>query len=418
MKAHTAIVAPMFWGYSMKSRKRLTGISSSRYAIILFSLAWMLIISACGAPSPVVAPSEPPTIAPTTAPTRVPTTAPTALPPTVAPTIAPTDTPPTPVPTIAPTTAPAPAPPVVTSDPITGAPALVRGALRQRPIVVMIDNHPSSYPQSGLDKAAVVFEALAEFGLTRFMAIYVPGIIPNATAIGPVRSARLYFVQWAMEFRGLYVHAGGAPQALEALQQTTSLVDVDALFRNKSAYFTRVSQRNAPHNLYTDSAALERALRDLAPEPFTDPTIGFLFKTDAPPDARPPSKRIEYFFIYREDPAGWTYDPATNSYLRLRRGRPAIDAVTGQQLRAKNVVVMEVPEAPIPDDDKGRIEQKVIGSGRARVFLDGVEREVMWRKNSPEGRLMFLDASGNEIAFNPGQIWIVALPSLENLTVS
>ncbi len=396
----------------MKSRKHFAGIRPYR-AYILLMLASALIMSACGASNPVAAPSEPPTTAPTVAPT----TAPTAPPPTAAPTIAPTDTPLTPVPTAVPTVAPT-APPVVTSDPITGAPALARGALQQRPIIVMIDNHPSSYPQSGLDKAAVVFEALAEFGLTRFMAVYAPGITPAATSIGPVRSARLYFVQWAMEFRGLYVHAGGAPQALEALQQTTSLIDVDALFRNRSIYFTRISQRAAPHNLYTDSATLERALRDLAPEPFADPNIGFLFKTDAPPDARPASRRIEYFFIYREDPAGWTYDPTTNSYLRLRRGRPAVDAVTGQQLRVKNVVVMEVPEAPIPGDDKGRIEQKVIGGGRARVFFDGVEREVTWRKDSPESRLLFLDASGNEVAFNPGQIWIVALPSLDNLTVS
>jgi hypothetical protein len=372
-------------------------------------LALVLIISACGAPNPVAAPSEP-TIAPTTAPT--------AAPPTAAPTTAPTDTPPTPVPMAVPTIAPTAAPTVVTSDPITGAPVLARGALQRRPVVVMIDNHPNAYPQSGLDKAAVVFEALAEFGLTRFMAVYAPGITPEATSIGPVRSARLYFVQWAMEFRGLYVHAGGAPQALELLQNTASLVDVDALFRDRSVYFTRVSQRAAPHNLYTDSATLERALRNLAPEPFADPNIGFLFKADAPPDARPSSRQIEYFFIYREDPAGWTYDPATNSYLRLRRGRPAIDAVTGQQLRVKNVVVMEVPEAPIPGDDKGRIEQMVIGGGRARVFFDGVEREVTWRKDSPESRLLFLDASGNEIAFNPGQIWIVALPSLDNLSVS
>ncbi len=396
----------------MKSRKPFIGVSPYR-AFILLSLAWALVISACGAPASVAVPTETPAAPP--APTLAPTPA-EALP-TAAPTDVPTETPPTAVPTAVPTAAPT-ALPIVTSDPITGAPALGRGALRERPIIVMIDNHPNAYPQSGLDKAAVVFEALAEFGLTRFMAIYVPGITPAASSIGPVRSARLYFVHWATEFRGLYVHAGGAPQALEALQQTTELVDVDALFRDKSVYFTRISQRAAPHNLYTDSAALERALRNVAPEPFADPNIGFLFKTDAPPDARPPSKRIEYFFIYREDPAGWTYDPATNSYLRLRRGRPAVDAVTGQQLRVKNVVVMEVPEAPIPGDDKGRIEQKVIGSGRARVFLDGVEREVTWRKDSPESPLLLLDAAGNEVAFNPGQVWIVALPSLDNLSVS
>lgn len=385
------------------------------FALSLVLIA-MLVVSACGSAAPAAptsapaAPTSEPTVAPTSEPTVAPTSAPTVAP-TNAPTVAPTN-----APTVAPTSAPAGS--GVIQDPITGAPALARGALQQPPIIVMIDNHPNAYPQAGLNNAAVVFEALAEFGLTRFMAIYAPGITPDAAAIGPVRSARLYFVQWAMGFRGLYVHAGGAPQALELLQNTTAVVDIDALFRTSSVYFGRSSERAAPHNLYTDSQALNAAVTTLAPGAFNDPNIGFLFKTDAPLEARPASKRIEYFFIYREDPAGWTYDPATNSYFRLRRGRPAIEASTGQQLWVKNVVVMEVTEAPIPGDDKGRIEQVVIGSGRARVFLDGVEREVTWRKDSAEAPLTFFDAAGNEVQFNPGQIWIVALPSLDNLSVS
>lgn len=132
-------------------------------AFFLLSLALVLMSGGCGAPNPVAAPSEP-----TTASTVASTSAPTDVPPTAAPTTAPTETPPASVPTAAPTIAPTATPPVVTSDPITGAPVLARGALQQRPIVVMIDNHPNAYPQSGLDKATVVFEALAEFGLTRF----------------------------------------------------------------------------------------------------------------------------------------------------------------------------------------------------------------------------------------------------------
>ncbi|MCS6939995.1 MAG: DUF3048 domain-containing protein, partial [Roseiflexus sp.] len=88
--------------------------------------------------------------------------------------------------------------------------AFERGTVIRRPYVVMIDNHPNAYPQTGLDKAAVVFEALAEAGITRFMAVYVPGVSPDVPSIGPVRSARLYFVRWAMGMRGMYIHAGGA----------------------------------------------------------------------------------------------------------------------------------------------------------------------------------------------------------------
>ncbi|PMP81673.1 MAG: DUF3048 domain-containing protein, partial [Roseiflexus castenholzii] len=103
--------------------------------------------------------------------------------------------------------------------PSRAPPAFERGTITRRPYVVMIDNHPNAYPQTGLDKAAVVFEALAEAGITRFMAVYVPGVSPDVSSIGPVRSARLYFVRWAMGMRGMYIHAGGAPDALRRARE-------------------------------------------------------------------------------------------------------------------------------------------------------------------------------------------------------
>jgi hypothetical protein len=317
-----------------------------------------------------------------------------------------------PPPTELPTATPNPV-----ADPITGAPALARGALRRRPLAVMIDNHPDAYPQAGLDRAAVVFEALAEFGITRFMALYAPGITPEAAQIGPVRSTRLYFAQWAMGFHPLYAHAGGSPQGLALVENTDELVNLDAEFNANIPYFGRTSDRVAPHNLYTSSADLERAAADLGVSDFDRPEVGFLFKTDAPEAQRPASEQINYFFLYQEDDAGWDYDPPTNGYLRLRRGRPARDAATGDQLWAKDVVVIEVPEGRIPGDEKGRIDQEVVGSGEARVFMDGVERAAKWRKDDAAAPLRFYDAAGSELALNAGPVWIAALPSLENLTV-
>lgn len=122
--------------------------------------------------------------------------------------------------------------------------------------------------------------------------------------------------------------------------------------------------------------------------------------------------------MYSEDDAAWVYDPATNSYSRLRRGKPAIDADSGAQLRTRNVVVMEVQEAPSTGDDKGRIEQQVVGTGKARLFVDGLRTRITWRKETAELPLLFVDAANQEVQFNIGQIWIVALPSLDNLKVS
>jgi hypothetical protein len=383
----------------------------SRLTLLL--IAGVIAVAGCGgAPAAPTAAPAAPTAAPA-APTPIP------VEPTIAPTVEPTIAP-TVAPTAAPTVAPSPTTaPLQTSDPITGAPALARGSLTQRPYILMLDNHPNAYPQTGLDKAAVVFEALAEFGLTRFMAVYIPGTVPEAQQIGPVRSARLYFVQWALGLRGIYGHAGGSPEALTLLAQTTDVIDLDALFRVSVGYYGRSNDRPAPHNLYTSGGALDQAALELnaGALPNAD-EIGFLFKSDAPEADRPASQLINYFFLYKEDDVSWQYDPATNSYLRIRRTAPARDAATGEQLRAKNVIVMEVFEAPIPGDDKGRIEQQVLGEGRARLFMDGLEREVIWRKSSAEAQLSFFDPTGAEVQLNPGQVWLVALPSLENLTVS
>jgi hypothetical protein len=378
-------------------------LSLKPFRLLALLLGGVIALAACGgqpsAPAPTAA-------APTVAPAA--TSAPTAQP---AATLAPTAT------NIPPTAAPQPsATPAPSSVVPTGAPGLARGALTQRPIIVMIDNHPDAYPQTGLDRAAVVFEALAEFGVTRFMAIYAPGITADAPQIGPIRSTRLYFAQWAMGFHALYAHAGGSPQGLELVESTDQLINLDALKKASGSYFARDSDHDAPHNLFSSSAELERAAKALGVADLAQPDLGFLFKSDAPAAQRPAAQQIGYFFIYREDDAGWNYDPQTNGYLRLRRGKPARDAATNAQLWAKDVVVLEIKEAPLADDAKGRIEQIVVGSGRARVFMDGIEREVTWRKDAPEAPLRFFDDSA-ETRLNAGPVWVVALPSLDNLTV-
>jgi len=369
-------------------------------------LGGVIALAACGGQPSAPAPTA---TAPAAAPAESrPTEQPTSAP---APTLASTAQP-------AATAAPQPsATPVSTSQAPGGAVGLARGALTQRPIVVMIDNHPDAYPQTGLDHAAVVFEALAEFGVTRFMAVFVPGITPEAPQIGPVRSTRLYFAQWALGLHALYAHAGGSPQGLDLVEGTDQLVNLDALKEANTSYFTRSSDRDPPHNLYTSSADLERAAKDRGVADLAQADLGFLFKSDMPEAQRPAGQQIDYFFIYREDDAGWSYDPKTNGYLRLRRGKPARDAATDRQLWAKDVVVLEIKEAPIADDPKGRIEQTVVGSGRARVFMYGVEREFTWRKDAPESPLRFFDDASAETRLNAGPVWIVALPSLDNLTI-
>jgi hypothetical protein len=278
----------------------------------------------------------------------------------------------------------------------------------------MIDNHPKAWPQSGLDKASLVFEALAEGGITRFMAVFQEGALPDAPEIGPVRSARLYFVHWAMGLQGVFMHAGGSPDALEVARTTDRLVNAEVLALPKYAH--RDNRRAAPHNLYTSSELLRTFVNDKDQSVPDDPQLGYLFDHLAPV-APPQATTINYRYVDPTFRAGWRYDPAINGYYRTSRDEPHLERVTGQQLWMRNVVVMEVPEALRAGDNQGRLDVQVIGSGPARIFSAGRQIEVTWRKDDAAAPLRFYDAQGQEVVFNVGSIWIAAIASLERLSV-
>jgi hypothetical protein len=276
----------------------------------------------------------------------------------------------------------------------------------------MIDNHPDAWPQSGLNNASLVFEALAEGGITRFMAVFADGALGNVPEIGPVRSARVYFVQWAMGLNAVFMHAGGSPDALALAGSTDRIVDADALVLPQ--YARRDNSRAAPHNLYTSS----ESLRTFAAEqrPFDDPQVGYVFNAVGPAQA-PQATTITYDFTDPLFRATWRYDQQTNAYYRWANGAPQVERNTNAQLRTRNLVVMEVPNAPRAGDAAGRLDLDVVGSGAARVFLAGQQIDATWRKNDAAAPLQFYDAQGQEIVFNVGSMWVAAVSSLEKLTV-
>ncbi len=278
----------------------------------------------------------------------------------------------------------------------------------------MIDNHPDAYPQSGLDRAAVVFEGLAEYGVTRFVALYADGVTPEASEIGPVRSTRVYFAQWAMGFHPVYAYAGGSPDGVALAQTTDQLVSFDAL--SELSYVWRDSLRIAPHNLYTSSAMLRRFADDKAVRALADTENGYLFESIAPDDAAE-AHAIDYYFLDRGSRAGFHYDAASNGYQRVMRGAPHRDRITDKQLWTRNVVVMQVSESARQGDAQQRIDQQVVGSGPARVFIAGRSMEATWRKEAEGTPLRFYDSTGQELVFNAGPIWIAAIPTFEHLTV-
>ncbi len=328
-----------------------------------------------------------------------------AAPPTEAVIYLPTATPP---PSDTPTPPPRPTP-AMPDDPLTGLP-VARARTQLRPIIVMIDNHPDAVPQSGLDKAAVVYEALAEGGITRFMAVF-DAASPAADEIGPVRSARIYYVNWALPYHPIYVHAGGSPGALNTLPTLSAVDNTDLLVDGPS---WRSSDRLMPHNLYISSASMEQwaAAQGMSAGDYADNRL--LHKPDQP---RPDHPRISFDFgtISRSDVV-WSYNAAGNNYLRTMWGQAHYDRITGQQLSAKNVIILFTTRADIIGDEKGRIEVGTVGGGDALFAVDGTVLAGRWQKDSDAAPLRFYDSNGAEMQFNRGNMWIEVLPNGQQIT--
>jgi hypothetical protein len=280
--------------------------------------------------------------------------------------------------------------------------------LRHRPLAVMVENHPNARPQSGLDYADVVLEAPAEFGISRFIAFFISR---DAPAIGPVRSARSYFVAWAKEFNPLYFHAGGSPGAAAyareiGLSRTNALWDATA--------FYRTSDRVAPHNLYTSTQRLLARERALGKNTSNGTWGGLRFKQ---PGTQLGPRSVSYARLAFNDYyfVEWRWNPSAGVYTRSMQGEPAIERNTGNQITATAVIVRVHQVSRIAGDDKAREEVEVVGGGTAYILQDGRMTPATWRKDGINGPTLYYDQLGNRIAFNKGGIWIQVIPDYGNV---
>jgi len=260
---------------------------------------------------------------------------------------------------------------------------------------VMIENSPESRPQSGLKEAGVVFEAVAEGGITRFVALYQD---TQSDYIGPIRSVRPYYIDWFMPFDGSIAHVGGSPKALADIK-SMGAKDLDQ-FAN-GAYYNRVSSKSAPHNVYSSIAKLNELMtkKGYTSANFT----GFDRKKDAAavtPTAKMVTLNISSFnFNVKYD-----YDATTNSYKRSVGGATHTDERTKEQLAPKVVVAIVMTRGI--DSDGQHTAYTTTGSGKMYVFQDGTVTEGTWSKATRTAQWKFTDASGKAIALNAGQTWI------------
>jgi hypothetical protein len=298
------------------------------------------------------------------------------------------------------------------------------------PIAVMMDDSPAARQQAGLSFASIVWQAPVEGGIARYMAIFQSGTPPR---IGPVRSARLYFVRWAAEWTAVYLHAGGPPPLREYLAGSQKLV-LDLNGRASS----RVTFRVAPHNLYTDGKRLrdfaeanKGATSDNLPYDPTAPDRLQPFRDGAPEANRGPDGGT-IGVSYTSERVSYRYDRASNTWLRSVDGREQHDALdtanpgngtvgAGPRIAPTTVILMIVPirrSKAIEGPALGRLEADAIGTNTAWVFADGRVTRGTWRKRTPTDRTRFFDAGGHEIVLPRGQIFVQVVSTSAAATFS
>lgn len=285
-------------------------------------------------------------------------------------------------------------------SPLTGVEVSESDA--KRPVTaVMIENSPDARPQSGLKESGVVFESIAESGITRFLVLYQeakPGVI------GPVRSVRPHFASWVSAFDAGLAHVGGSDIPLAKLRGG-EIRDLDQFF-NAGAYY-RSSDRYAPHNMYTSDQGLQELNSAKGYNSSTFTTWPRTKKAKAKASKTPTAQSIDVPISTGLFAVRYQWDAESNTYARQQGGIAHLDRERGQI--APNVVIaMQVPHDIIAESNGFRYPN-VIGSGKAWIFQNGTITDATWSKANDKTQVTFQDSNGKEVALNPGQTWISAI---------
>lgn len=283
-------------------------------------------------------------------------------------------------------------------SPLTGA-EVSSAALANRPVTgLMIENSQDARPQSGLNEAGIVVEAVAEGGITRFLALFQEA---TPQYIGPVRSARPYYLDYALAFDASFGHVGGSPDALNDIKNL-GVKDLDQFF-NAGAYW-RTSDRAAPHNVYTSFEKLDalNTSKSYTSSKFTP----LQRKKDVP--QTPVASSIDFSVSGPLYNPHFQYDAATNTYKRSEGGEAHTDLRSGAQLSPKVVIALVMSKGT---SDGYHSSYADTGSGKAYVFQDGVVSEGTWSKPDRKGSLTLTDKNGLPLKLNAGQTWITLVGS-------
>ncbi|MEI2397337.1 MULTISPECIES: DUF3048 domain-containing protein [Paenibacillus] len=285
---------------------------------------------------------------------------------------------------------------------LTGLPA-TDGTL-PRPLAVMINNAPAARPQSGVSEADILYEVLAEGGITRLIGIFQSHT--GVVKIGPIRSIRPYLLDIGESYGGVTVHAGGSPAAYAILQKQKK-EDMDEIGR-AGAYFWRDKERKAPHNLYSNAAKLREGAGKLGfAESVEVPGLLFTDPDYAPTEGKP-ALEFNVSFLLKSYTVGYKYNAEQRTYVRWVNGKPHLDLNNNSPVAAANVIVMGSDHKVL--DDVGRLQVDVELGGEALLFQRGVAIPGKWSRR-PGDIIRFVKEDGREALMYPGITHILIVPN-------
>lgn len=293
-------------------------------------------------------------------------------------------------------------------NPLTGEKVQSWDLVSRRPLAIKVENEPPARPQSGLLEAELVYEELVEGGATRFICIYLAHECP---VVGPVRSARPSDIDIIYFLKPLLTCSGGSSQVIRMLESSGIMYVTE-----DSSFFWRDRSRRMPHNLYTSTELLRRYLAEKN-DGFRGPVYsGFTFvpgegEAEEGESAHPSASAnaINVHYPDKSCNASYSYDAASDRYLRSTGGKAHTDLKTGRQLAPVNVIIqfVKVQNSSLRDAAGSPVPvSQVVGSGRCLVFSGGMVYVGNWRKGNRNSPTTFTDEEGRPIPLRPGQTWI------------
>ncbi|MBR3255942.1 MAG: DUF3048 domain-containing protein [Clostridia bacterium] len=275
-----------------------------------------------------------------------------------------------------------------------------------RPIAVMIDNHNQAWPQAGLNQAYMVYEIIVEGGETRLMALFKG---QDVEKIGPVRSARHYFIDYVMENDAIYAHYGWSPQA----ESDVSKFGINNLngITESTEVFWRVNDKYAPHNAVTSTASLLTRAQAKGYRTTSNKKSVLNYTTDEVNLEEGTIANLVTIPHSTLQTVMYEYDDANKVYKRYARNKEQTDWDTGEPVTTKNIIITFCDNYTLDDGEgKGRQGLYNIGTFDGYYITNGKAIKIKCSKQDRDSQTVYKDLDGNEIKVNDGNTFVNICP--------